>query len=74
MTQATTKLRPAHEFNVGDNITVFDPHTSVAPFMWPTACYVQAIDGDYYIMRKRSFTDTQTFRVGKYYPHMQKES
>jgi hypothetical protein len=60
----------AHDFNVGDNITVTDHHSSVGVYSIP--CYVQEIDGDYYIMRKRDFTSAP-FRIGKYYPHMKKE-
>jgi hypothetical protein len=59
-----------HNFQIGDNVTVLDYHTSVAPFAWPTACYIQDIQDDYYVMRKRSFTDTKTFLVGRYYPHI----
>ena len=60
----------AHEFNVGDNVTVTDHHTTVGVYQMP--CYVESIDGDYYIMRKREFK-TVRFTVGKYYPHMKKD-
>lgn len=63
------------DFKKGDNVTVYDLHTSVAPFAWPTACYIVDVDldRDMYIMRKRSFTDTRTFEVGRYYPHVTKD-
>jgi len=61
-----------HNFQIGDNITVLDYHTSVAPSAWPTAYYITAIEDDYYIVRKRSFTDSRTSRIGRYYPHITK--
>ncbi len=61
-----------HNFQIGDNITVLDYHTSIAPSAWPTAYYITGIDGDYYTMRKRSFTDSREYRIGRYYPHITK--
>lgn len=60
----------AHEFNVGDKVIVTDHHTTVGAYQIP--CFVESIDGDVYIMRKRDFIVTR-FRIGKYYPHMKKE-
>lgn len=62
-----------HNFQIGDNVTVYDHHTSVAPFAWPTAYYIFDIENDVYLMRKRSFTDTRIVRVGRYYPHITKD-
>lgn len=59
-----------HEFNIGDNVTLIDHHTTVGTYLIP--CYVESVDGDYYILRKRDFKTTN-FRVGKYYPHMRKD-
>lgn len=59
-----------HDFKVGDKVTVIDKHSSVGTYQIP--CYVQDIDGDYYVMHKRDFT-SQPFRVGKYYPHLKAE-
>jgi hypothetical protein len=64
-------MAQAHEFKVGDNVTVTDHHTTVGTYQ--TLCFVEAIEGDVYIMRKRSFKVIR-FRVGKYYPHMTKEN
>jgi hypothetical protein len=61
----------AHKFNIGDNVTVIDKHTSLGVIAWP--CYVKDIDGDYYIMKRRDVFNSNIFRVGKYYPHMIKE-
>ncbi len=61
---------PKTNFKIGENVTVYDYHTTVAPMAWPTACYIVDIENDYYIMRKRSFSDSRTFRVGMYYPHV----
>lgn len=62
-----------HEFKLGDQITVYDMHSSVAPFAWPTSYNVIGIDGDYYILRPRGRYTTQTKIVGAYYPHMKLE-
>lgn len=60
----------AHNFNVGENITLIDKHSSVGVYQIP--CFVESIDGDYYVLRKRDFVVTR-YRVGKYYPHMKKD-
>jgi hypothetical protein len=59
----------AHNFNVGDNIDLIDHHCSVGRYIIP--CFVDSIDGDVYVLRKREFLITY-IRVGKYYPHMRK--
>lgn len=61
-----------HNFQIGDNITVLDYHTVNAPSPWPTAYYITDIQDDYYIVRRRSFTDSRTSRIGRYYPHITK--
>lgn len=61
-----------HEFKKGDHVTVTDKNTaSHAPYSIP--CTVQDIEGDYYVMRKRTFA-AETFKVGAYYPHMKIET
>lgn len=59
-----------HDFKTGDNITVLDYHTTVAPMAWPTTYYIIGHDGDYFLARRRSFTDSRTHRIAKYYPHI----
>ena len=62
----------AHEFKIGDKVLVKDQFTTVGIYLIP--CYVLDIDGDYYIMKRRDFNNSIPFRIGKYYPHMEKEN
>ena len=66
--RTTTKL--PHTFKVGDNITVLDYHTTVAPMAWPTTYYIIGDDGDYFLARRRSFSDSRIHQIPKYYPHI----
>jgi hypothetical protein len=59
-----------HNFAIGDNITVLDYHTTVAPMAWPTTYYIVGFDGDYFLARRRSFTDSRIHTISKYYPHI----
>lgn len=57
----------ATDFKIGDNVIVTDHHTTVGAYQVP--CYIESIEGDYYVMRKRIFSSVP-FRVGRYYPHV----
>jgi hypothetical protein len=59
-----------HNFAIGENITVLDYHTSIAPSAWPTTYYITGEEGDYFLARRRSFTDSRIHRIPKYYPHI----
>lgn len=59
---------PKTNFKKGDNVILLDYHTTVSPpYMIP--CYVQDIEGEYYVLRKRDFKKVE-YRVGMYYPHV----
>lgn len=56
---------------IGDNVDYLDHHTTVcAPYIVP--CYVMAIEGDYYVLRPRTFHGTP-IRVGMYSKNLRKD-
>jgi|WetSurMetagenome_2_1015567.scaffolds.fasta_scaffold116989_2 hypothetical protein len=59
-----------HNFAIGDNITVTDKHSSVGVYRYP--CRILRIEGDYYVIKRRRF-DAVEERIGKYYPHIEKD-
>jgi hypothetical protein len=62
-----------HHFQIGDKVTVYNPFTVHAPFMWPTAYEVIGMNEDYYTMRTRQFKATVK-QIPKRWPHMSKEN
>lgn len=62
-------MTPQHDFKVGDRITVFDPFTVVAPFMWPTEYHVVGIEEDYFKVITTGSAPKYE-RIPKAYKHM----